>query len=369
MNRCTLFCLVFATVAAACGGGDDGPGGDGTARVVAVGTDFSTAGIVTKIAVPSLEVTTNAVDGVASTDPVIRRFGDQLYVINRFGADNVTILDREDLSLIAQVSTGGGSNPQDVAPTADSIYVTALASPGVLVLDAADPEAGVASMIDLSDLDPEDGLPNCSTLHVVGDRLYVVCQILDDNDAFLTPRGPGQVAVIDLADDSVIDTIAMQNANPFGYLALSPALDGDLVIPTVPSFADLTQGCVQRISTGASPSVSCLVTNQELGGYAASIADTGDGSLLLAVTESFDPDDRGPLGFAIEFDPESGSVDGSPMTPNGQRPFDIAVCPSGHIALADADGGIRIYESLGTELTTEPLDIGLPPVPHGLTCY
>jgi hypothetical protein len=238
----------------------------------------------------------------------------------------------------------------------------------VLILDAAQPDAGVTGMIDLSDLDPDDGIPNCSSLTIAGGRLYVTCQILDDEDAFLTPRGAGKLAVVDLADDSLVTTIDMQHANPLGFVYPSDALGGDLVVATVPSFADLSEGCVERISVSDTPTISCLVTNEELGGYASSVAETDDGELVFAVTEAFDDTDFGPIGFVITYDTAAGSLSSSPMTPTAQRPFDVAVCPTGHIALADAGGGIRIYEG-GDELTTEPLDIGLPPVARGLTCY
>jgi hypothetical protein len=55
------------------------------------------------------------------------------------------------------------------------------------------------------------------------------------------------------------------------------------------------------------------------------------------------------------------------------HPTDIAVCPTGHIAIADTDyadsPGIRVFDG-ATELTTEPLDIGLPPgFNNAMSCF
>ena len=109
----------YALTLAACGddgrsGADAGPpapdGGDGSATdrstAFAVATDFVATGIASTIAIPSLDVSPNAVDGVASTDPVVRHQDGRLYVINRFGQDNVTVLEAATLQLIGQVSTG-----------------------------------------------------------------------------------------------------------------------------------------------------------------------------------------------------------------------------------------------------------------------
>src|SRR5690606_37442985 len=119
--------------------------------------------------------TQNAVAGVASTDPVVRRHGDRLYIINRFGADNVTVLDAGTLELVAQISTGPGSNPQDVAVDGDLLYVATMAGDGVAILDLTDPDAGVIDTIDLSPLDSAEDTPNCQTLALRGRHLMVAC--------------------------------------------------------------------------------------------------------------------------------------------------------------------------------------------------
>jgi hypothetical protein len=354
------------------GPNDPDAGPQTTAMVFAVGTDYFSAGISSTIAVPSLELTQNAVAGVASTDPVVRQFGDRLYIINRYGFDNVTILDAGSLNLVAQISTGAGTNPWDVAVVGDRIYVAALNAGGLLVLDASRPDEGVVGRVDLPALDLEDGNPNCSALAISGDRLYVACGLLDDNDPWLTPRGPGKVVSIALDDESVDGTVHLMNANPQGHMIATPAggpLGGDLLVDTV-NYGDLTANCLERISTGAHPaSNGCLIDHADLGGIITGAAWAPDDRLYLAITTGWDFEDYQPLGKVMIYDAGTGELADESMTPESQRAFDLALCPTGHVALADAAGGVRVYDPSGAEMTEEVLDLGLPPVSGGLVCF
>ena len=296
-----LLTLVFAS---ACGddlehSGDSGPepvdvvsgGSSGTAFVV--GTDFVSAGIASSIDIPGLEVRQNAVDGVASTDPVVRYLDGRIYIINRFGADNVTVLEADSLQLVAQISTGAGSNPQDVAADGDTLYVPTLAGSGIAVLDLGRPDEGVIDTIDLSNLDREDGEPNCHSAVRIDRRLAVVCGILDES---FKPRRRGRVVVIDLDSGRRLGNFMLENRRPFGFalgIASGP-LAGDLLVSTSPRFLDpASAGCLERVHVSADPpaSAGCLVSNQTMGGYAAGLAAGSEGRLWIAVTTGFNADD------------------------------------------------------------------------------
>jgi YVTN family beta-propeller protein len=146
-----------------------------------------------------------APNGAVGDDPLLRKVGDELFVVNRAGGNNVTILDAATFAVKAQVPTGAGSNPQDVAVVGDKLFVPAFGTAGVLVVSR---ETGARVTIDLSALDP-DGEPNCISAYAVGGEVYVACEVLDP--AF-SPRGPGQIAVIDAATGAVKTTFALANA-------------------------------------------------------------------------------------------------------------------------------------------------------------
>jgi hypothetical protein len=373
MKRCAL-ALSLSLVLAACDGGtadplvrvDAGPLADSgpnpeMSRALAVATDFQSTGILSQVTVPDLVVTQDVVAGVASTDPVLRKL-DRLYVINRFGADNITILEPDSLTLVDQFSTGAGSNPQDVAEHDGKLYVVGLGIATVEVFDPSNLAGGAVDSIDLSALDV-DGQPNCGSIAAVGARLFVACALYDENFA---PRGPGVVAVIDPVDGDYT-TITLDYASPIG---LFRARGAELLLATVPSFGDLTMGCVERISAGETvPAASCLIDNAALGGYASGIAPIGDtGPIWFSTVTGFDPEDFGALGTLRKYDP-TGAALGASVSPAEQRILDVAACPTGELFVADSAGGARVYRADGDELSTGLLDLGLPPVQGGLTCY
>lgn len=334
-------------------------------RVAAVAGDFTSTGVLSVVDAPSLAVQRNVAAGVASSDPVVRAYGDELFIVNRFGADNVTILDATTLQLVDQISTGAGSNPQDVAVVGDTLYVAALDTAGVLVIDRATPTQ--IDTVDLSALD-DDGLPDCVSAYAVGTRVFVACGLLD---SFAVVE-PGTIAVIDTTDDTLATTVTMPAGNPTGFFERAPAggaFDGDLLIGTVPDFVDYSTGCLVRVSTGATPTATCGPTNQALAGYVNRVA-IGDDAAWAAVT-SFDAQFNG-AGALVRVDLATGTA-GAALTPTTQVIQDVASCGQYVFATDKAAGadGLRVFDTGGTvtELTTAPLDLGLPPsFGSGLAC-
>jgi hypothetical protein len=215
-------------------GGDDAPPNPSPHAVVVAG-DFTPGhpGVLSVLDLTTLQVTQNAAPaGSVDSDPVLRKFGDELFVINR-SDNNVTILSASDFSLVEQIGTGAGSNPQDVALKGNKLYVPVFGGAGVAVLTRG---STTVATIDLSANDP-DGKPNCISGAIVGNDLYVVCELLD---ASFKARGPGKVFVIDTTTDTVqtAKTVTLTYKNPFGFLETIPSslpMGGDLVIQTISS--------------------------------------------------------------------------------------------------------------------------------------
>jgi hypothetical protein len=325
--------------------------------------------VMSSLDLATLEVAQRvAPNGAVAEDPMVRHVGDELFVVNRAGGNNVTILNASTFALVKQLATGAGSNPQDVAVVGQKLYVPGFGTAGVVVV----PRDGSApTAVDLASLDP-DGQPNCVTAFAVGTDVYVACELLD---ATFTPRGPGVVVVIDTATDTVKGApLTLTNANPFGVFERMPeAQGGDLVIPTVPSFGDVTMGCVERIVVGANPSAAgCQVTNQALGGFAARIAfqDIAGQAVQWIVASSFGA--AGPVGTLRAFDLDTKMLVGNPITPPTQIIVDVVGCPDGSVVVSDQTmvaNGLRVYDGT-TERTTNALAIGLTPnSSHGLVCY
>lgn len=367
MNRITLVALLLI----ACGDNDtnnpspDGPAADAppAARpraIVVTGTfQNGQTGVLSALDLEALTVEQRLTpDGAVGEDPILRKVGNELFVVNRDDDNNVTILDATTLAVVKQISTGAGTNPQDVAVVGRKLFVPGLNTAGVVVLNR---DGGAPATIDLSALDPSpDGKPDCNSAYAVGGEVYVSCGILGGT----TPRGPAQIAVIDAATNDVKTTFALTTANPIGLLQQLPS--GELVVPTI-RFDD-GSGCVERIQTGAAPkSNGCAVTNADLGGFASRIeVEPGAAPALWLVVPTTFPDAQ-----LRRFDLDAMRLDPS-ITPVAQQVNDVTRCPNGDLIITDqtmAANGLRVYRGT-TERTTAPLPVGLNPrSPHGLVCY
>jgi len=338
----------------------DAPSGGDIAQVYALGSDATTTGILSAVAIPSLSVNNNILAGVAAGDSIVRAADGILYIINRFGSDNITIVDPQGPVLIDQISTGAGTNPQDIAVVGRTLYVCAFNSGAIITLDLDNPSDPPGS-IDISSYDT-DMNPNCNSIAVAGNQVIATLGLLD---AEFTSQG-GVAIVIDPTDNSITTSFGLTYKNPLGLIATTdPAgpLGGDLLVATTEDFG-AGNGCVERITPGETPgSAGCLIENAALGGYASVIQSQGD-RVWLAVSTSF------TTGKLVSVD-AGGVLDDNSVTAADHHVTDFVICPSGHIVTNDrTPGALRVFTGDGAEITTAPLDIGLPPVyTNGLICW
>lgn len=347
-----------------------GPDGSATAqplyKAVTLGADFTSGtGVVSRLDIATLDMQQNAVPGAATSDPVLRHLGDSLYIVNRSVGENVTILDAHSLAPVNQLSTGAGSNPQDVTVVGNKLYVPATGTAGVVVLTLP---SGTTTTIDLAAAvgDP-DGKPDCVSAIAVGTDVYVACDLLDQN---FTPRANGKIAVIDTTTDTVRTTVTLPYKNPLGFFVQTPASStyaGDLLIPTVPDFDHYMTGCLARITPGATPTATCAITNQALGGFVteASIGDKLWLSVVVDMSFSTVSGQLRPVDLA------TGTL-GASASPTTEQIGDVAACPDGSVVAIDSKmnaAGVRVYSGT-TERTTQAVAIGLPPIfAGGVVCY
>lgn len=353
---------------AACGDNAEGPEeppppAPAASRAIVVSGDFGATGVISLIDVAAGTIRPNLVRGAVGADPMIRRFGKELFVVNRFGptGSSVTVFDAATLEVKHQLSTGTNSNPQDVAVIGDKLYLPATETKGVVALE----RNGVRSVIDLSSLDP-DGKPDCTSIYAVGETLVVTCGLLDS----FAPVRDAKVVLYDTVTNQMT-SVALAARNPIGYLQPTPeesVYGGDLLVATA-DYGDHTKQCVVRIDpqTGAN---SCAISNAELGGIANHYeADAKAGLLYVTPThyEGFSL-----VGALRTVDLATGKVAPQSWSPATQAISDLAVCPDGTIVGSDAtfgESGVRLFAT-GAERTVAPLGIGLPPVPqNGIVCY
>jgi DNA-binding beta-propeller fold protein YncE len=366
-------CFMTTLGAIACGGDDTSnlavelPATD-EALCVALGADYrNNAGTMAVVGLPSLTVLRDRVPAAISGDPVLRAYGDRLFVVNRT-ANNVTIIDPTvtPWAVESQFSTGENSNPQDLALDGDRAYVPLYNKGFLQVWDVSqkNPAAPVAT-VDLSSYD-EDGVPNANSVVVTGGRAYVTLDLLD-TQMFPQPRGKGKVVVIDTGTNQATAALELRYENPYDFMFEH---DGRLLVSTFADFSG-TRGCLEQISLAPTAQVeSCVVENSTLGGTINVIAPAGD-ELILAVSAFGPPPDYEETAQLRRIDAGGALVAGS-LTPEGQIPTDVAYAPSGHLVYSDREsGGLRVHDLAGNrELTTTALDIGLTPaLANAIVCF
>src|SRR5690242_5095754 len=149
-------------------------GGPAVAFVIA--TDFQTGSFATVSLDEPRVVTSAGAQRRVNSDAVARSYGGGIYVLNRFGAATIQVLDpAQSFAATLQCSTGPGSNPNDIAfasPT--KAYVAALGSAQLLIVNPAahaDCSDFVVGHVDLSAFADADGIPEMNALAIIGDRL------------------------------------------------------------------------------------------------------------------------------------------------------------------------------------------------------
>lgn len=169
-------------------------------RAYVVESDFTTgscSGVNTATRTPACDVAS------VHSDARVRWYGGRVYVVNRFGADNIEVLDGSTYAFVRQFSVGNGSNPYDIAfasPT--KAYVTRYESADLWIVDpTTGAHTGTVSLAGLAD---HDGIPEMDRMMVVGPLLFVSLQRVDRAN-FFSPTDSSLVAVVDTRTDALVD--------------------------------------------------------------------------------------------------------------------------------------------------------------------
>jgi hypothetical protein len=321
--------------------------------------------------------TENIAPGSVGDDPVVRldTAAGFVYVVNRSDGNSVTQLDTQTLMTQNQLSTGSGTNPQDVAVIGTKWYVATFKGAGLEVNDISIGSGSGSGFhfINLGNPDP-DGIPNCNSVIAVGANIFLSCELLNDANVNLPPRGLGIVKVIDSTTDTVTATVTLQHENPFGLLELLP--DGNLGIGSIvfggsgSGSAAAGAGCIEEVTTTAPFMSSGCITglqNASLGAkgsFASRFAVTADGKTMMIAAS------LGLNGALLPYDFASSTL-GSAISPSSQVIGDVTTCPDGNVAVSDSGtaAGLRLY-STTAEVSTFPVNLGIKPQSaHGLVCF
>jgi hypothetical protein len=359
--------LSLLLLTAACGSSTSLPPGlhetaavdtNDTCACIAMGVDYTNMmGTTNVVGLPSGKIgKTDLLHGSASGDPVVRASGDKVFVVNRFGYDSITELELSSgdvWTLVAQWSTGQGTNPQDIAVDGDTAYVATEAMPAIEIFDLSKaPSPTMTDMIDLSSLQ-SDGNPDAQSIWLGKDgNLYVTLDLLDSS---FTPTGVGMVAVIDPKTKTVTKQLSLNFKDPYG--PLTPVGDGSkLVVPTEDDFSGAT-GCLESIDVGGQKVDSCVVNNSSLGGTIAGFAlDSSDKAWLAVTAFGTGGAETGKL-IGVKQD---GTIDSAPVSGTAEVVTDVGTCGT---TLLYADQSTGVLHAYDTSKSAEgpAIQLALPP--------
>ena len=335
-------------------------------------TDY-TSGTVSVVDLATRVVTCDVAD--VSPDPVGRWYQGSLYVVNRYGYDNVQVIaPAQGYATVRQFSVGNGTNPQDIAFASRSkAYVSRLGSPDLLIVN---PSTGASlGTIGLAAWADADGNPEAAHLAVVGNLLFVALERL----ANFVPADTGLVVVVDMRADTVYDVdpltagkqvVRLSGLNPSTAFAAVPGggappelhlyigctgqwglLDGgieDIVVPT--------QG-------GAEPwavrSAGFAITEVALGGDVVDVAGYGPERSYAIVA------DLSSNTSLVSWDPATGTKLATLYVPGGFSLSDAALDDRRELYVCNGSfgaPGLRVFRADDGTPLAGPLPVCLPPV-------
>lgn len=218
--------------------------------------------------------------------------GGNLFVLERYGADNLVLFNTEKNEVTWQVSLDDFSNPADV--------VMASKDEAWVALDGADKLIKVAvkdgktkKTVNTGDFAiGEDGNPHATDLEVSGDTLFVLfnryySKKVDTN--FVTVYPNGLVAMYKLSDGELLDTISLVTQNP---MAMAKAKAGIFVASQGDyndawgTDADDNRG-IEKLDLSKKSS-KLFVSGKKLGGGVSAMAvNADDNEAYVAIYKSY----------------------------------------------------------------------------------
>lgn len=336
-------------------------------RAFALTTDFFSPG---GLSVADLGTHAVQVDAAAVHSDAVARWHDGLlYVVNRFGGDNVQVIDpAQGYATVRQFSVGNGSNPQDivfVSPT--KAYVSRYGSSDLLVVNPSAVNGLPMTSISLAAFNDQDGLPEMVRMFRVERYLFVACQRLDNFQATNT----SVVVVIDTQTDTVVDVdavapgvqaIALALRNPVTAFAFDRA-HSRLLLGCAGVFGVAGDGGIEAIDPFRFESLGVVVTGSELGGDINDVAWLSPTKGYALVAPNFSSN------LLVSWNPTTGLLSDTLLTSaNGFGLPDFELNDRGELYVCrntftvQEPPGLLVFSTATDQLIAGPLGTGLPPV-------
>lgn len=331
------------------------------ARAIVTNSDFTLGSVSILYGDPPSSVCTPCVR--VGGDTAIRVLGSRVYVINRYGEDNIQVLAPENsFETALQFSTGNGTNPQDiVVVSADKAFVSRLQDAKLLVVN---PSTGaILAEVDLSPWADGDGVPEAARMLLIENRLFVALQRLDTTNWF-TPTDKSSIAIINTENYDVVDVIDLETTNPVTRLVYDSA-DNKIYVGCAgfyQSFGFPTpDGGVETVTVNITTDTytpdGLVINEATLGGDVNAIAVVNATHAYALISDAMF------RNYLVRFNPTAGTVDNTLCVSDSYMP-DMILDSHGYLYLADRtlkNHGIRIFDTGTDKPAGAPLGTPIPP--------
>ncbi len=328
-------------------------------KLFVVTSDYETGGHAV-INLDSLSVDTIKTGSLPS-DAYVRSFGEKVYVVGRFMTNNVNVFDRNDFERPAnQYSTGAGTHPHDILVLNDSkAYLTMYDKDYISIIH---PMTGSESgRIDMSVFSDSDGLPEIDRMLYHDGRVYITAQRLD-RDNYYEPTDFSVIAIVDPETDTVLDSIELSRTNPVDMQYVRGV--DKIMVAEAGGYFSMVEGGLEYINPVTKEAEGILMTKDDFGGT------LGAGVLGRAIEMVNSTQGYGLITDAdyftsiVKFDLGSMNVEPIHNPQTGFIHSDILL-DGDYLFVADRTmekPGIRVFDvRTNVEITSEPIDVGLPP--------
>lgn len=285
--------------------------------------------------------------------------GKNLFVLERTGADNISLIDTDTKKASWQVSLDDYSNPSDIVLASETEAWVSLADAEKLIKISLKDGKEVKS-VKTGDFTTEGGTsPNLVDLEVSGDTLFAIFQrYVYDAETWSTTFPKGLLAMYKLSDGELLDTVQLATKNPMAV----KVVDGNVYVATQGEYnaaygtdADENRG-IEKVDLSKKTS-KVYVSGKKLGGgVSGMLADYKSGVVYATVYKAF-----GDVPVAI-VDVAEGSAENIKgiADAEGGLAFDAA---EGVLYVGDRSAGAEaVYTYDGKKATkVESVKDALPP--------
>jgi hypothetical protein len=354
MNRLAALTLALALAA---------PAHAAQSRAFVLATDFATGNVADVAFGAPPAATCNVAPTCA--DAVLRHHQGVLYVVERFGCDNIRVLDpNAGFGVVRQFSVGNGANPNDIAIVSPTrAFVTRYETAELWIVD---PKAGTfVGSVSLAPFADADGIPEMNRMAVRNGRVFVTLQRVDRDNGF-TPTDSSQVVVLDATTNALVDCdpvapgvqgILLPFQNPTTEIVVDGA--GRLVVGCTGAYGALDGG-IARIDPVGLTAEAAEVTEATLGGDVVDVAVASAARGFAIVGDaSFNTK-------CVPWDRNAGTAGAPVHVTAGFHLSDAEVNDRGELWLADRTPtapGLRIFDAatLAPLFGGGPVSTCLPP--------